>query len=154
LGAIDAIASIGARAKVRMGGVVAEAFPSPDHVVDWLQLAADRRIGFKATAGLHHPIRARHRLTYSSDSPCATMHGFVNFFCAAAFIHSGNRENAIAVLEEEDTKAFRISSDVIAWRGHQWTTDQVRTIRKEFFTSYGSCSFDEPLQDLEALGWL
>jgi hypothetical protein len=153
-GAVDAIASIGARAKLRMGGLVPEAFPASDHVVDWLQLAADRCIIFKATAGLHHPIRSRHRLTYAPDSPSVTMHGFINFFCAAAFIHSGNRENANAVLEERDPGAFGISSDAIAWRAHQWTTDQVRTIRQEFFTSYGSCSFVEPLQDLEALGWL
>ena len=158
-GALDAIASIGSRAKLRMGGIVPEAFPQPGEVVDWLELAADRRIAFKATAGLHHPIRARHHLTYSSDSPFATMHGFINFFSAAAFIpsgnrESGNRENASSVLKEESTDAFRISSDAIAWRGHQWTTDQVRTIREEFFTSYGSCSFVEPLQDLEALGWL
>jgi hypothetical protein len=151
---IDVIASIGGRAKLRMGGIVPEAFPAPGQVVDWLQLAADRRVAFKATAGLHHPIRARHRLTYAPDSPRATMHGFINFFCAAAFIHSGNREDAIVVLEEESADAFRISRDAIAWRGHQWTTDQVRTIRKEFFTSYGSCSFVEPIQDLEALGWL
>src|ERR1700676_4250387 len=65
-GAIDAIASVGARAKLRMGGVVPEAFPSPDDVVDWLHLTADRRIAFKATAGLHHPIRSRHPLTYAS----------------------------------------------------------------------------------------
>jgi hypothetical protein len=153
-GAADAIASIGARAKLRMGGIVPEAFPPPGDVVDWLQLAADRRIAFKATAGLHHPIRSRHRLTYAPESPCATMHGFINFFCAAAFIHSGAAEYAIAVLEEEDSGSFRISSDAVAWRAHQWTTDQVRTIRKEFFTSYGSCSFVEPLQDLEELGWL
>ena len=153
-GAVDAIASAGARAKLRMGGTVPESFPLSDRVVDWLQLIADRRIAFKATAGLHHPIRSRHRLTYAPDSPCATMHGFINFFCAAAFIHSGNREIANAVLEEGDPGAFHISSDAIGWRGHQWATDQVRTIRKEFFTSYGSCSFVEPLQDLEALGWL
>ena len=152
-GLIDAIASVGARAKLRMGGLVPEAFPPPDHVVEWLQLAADRRVAFKATAGLHHPIRSRHRLTYAPDSPCGMMHGFVNFFCAAALIHSGKGEHARAVLEDEDPGAFRISPEAIAWRSHHWTTEQVRTIRQEFFTSYGSCSFVEPLQDLEALGW-
>jgi hypothetical protein len=153
-GAVDAIASIGAQAKLRMGGIVAEAFPQSGDVVDWLQLAADRRIAFKATAGLHHPVRARYRLTYAPESPCATMHGFINFFCAAAFIHFGAGEYATEVLDEEDPYAFRVTPHAIAWRAHQWTTVQVRTIRREFFTSYGSCSFVEPLQDLEALGWL
>ncbi len=153
-GAIDAVASIGARAKLRMGGLTAEAFPSCAQVVEWLQLAADRRVAFKATAGLHHPIRSCHRFTYATDSPSGTMHGFINFFCAAAFALSGELELAHAVLEEEDPISFRISSDSIAWRTHWWTTDQVRAIRQKFFTSFGSCSFVEPLQDLEALGWL
>ena len=152
--AIDAIASVGARAKLRMGGLVHDAFPPPDHVVEWLQLAADRRLAFKATAGLHHPIRSRHPFTYAADGPCGLMHGFVNFFCAAAFVLSGDKVRALEVLAEEDPSAFRIGRDALAWRSHDWTTDRVRTIRQEFFTSYGSCSFVEPLQDLEALGWL
>jgi hypothetical protein len=153
-GAIDAIASVGARAKLRMGGLVADAFPSPEQVVKWLQLVTDRRIPFKATAGLHHPIRSRHPFSHAVNSPRGTMHGFINFFCAVALVRSGDLEFAHTVLEEEDRNAFHISPQSIAWRSHQFTCEQVRTIRQELFTSYGSCSFDEPLQDLEALGWL
>ncbi len=153
-GAVDALATIGARAKLRMGGLVPEAFPPPDDVVECLRIASDRQVPFKATAGLHHPIRSRHHLTYASDSPIGAMHGFINLFCAAAFLYWGDTQCARKVLEEEDPGAFRIAPNAIAWRSHQWTTDQVRTIRQQFFTSYGSCSFTEPLQDLEALGWL
>lgn len=153
-GAVDALATIGARAKLRMGGLVPEAFPPSDHVVECLHLAADRQVPFKATAGLHHPVRSPHHLTGASDSAVGTMHGFINLFCAAAFIYRGDTPCATAVLEEEDSSAFRIAPNAIAWRSHQWTSEQVRTIRQQFFTSFGSCSFTEPLQDLEALGWL
>src|SRR5947209_12469662 len=102
IAAFDALASVGARAKLRMGGIVPEAFPRPDDVVECLRIAADRRVPFKATAGLHHPIRSRHRLSYEPDSPRGLMHGFVNFFCAAALVYFGNGGEAKAALEEED----------------------------------------------------
>jgi hypothetical protein len=36
--------------------------------------------------------------------------------------------------------------------GFRWTAELVREVR-QFFTGFGSCSFTEPIQDLEALGW-
>lgn len=152
--AVDAIAAAGARAKLRMGGVVAEAFPAPGDVVEKLMLLADRRVPFKATAGLHHALRSRHRLTYAPDSPSGTMHGFINLLCAAAVIHfCGSREEAQALLDERDPSAFRATPDCIAAHTRSWNAHQLRQVR-QFFTSFGSCSFTEPLHDLEALGWL
>src|ERR1017187_4794564 len=75
----------GGFAKVRTGGLTPETIPSSEALADFLGEAASRHIAFKATAGLHHPIRSLHPLTYAPDSPCATMHGFVNVFVAAAF---------------------------------------------------------------------
>lgn len=153
--AIDALASVDARAKLRMGGVVPEAFPSSEFVVRTLHTLADRRVPFKATAGLHHPVRSQHPLTYAADAPRATMHGFVNLFCAAAVIYfGGSAGTARSILEEQDPRAFHIAADAMGWRELRWSADQVHTIRQKFFTSYGSCSFIEPMQDLEALGWL
>ena len=152
---IDALASVDARAKIRMGGIVVEAFPSSEDVVRTLHTLADRRVPFKATAGLHHPIRSLHPLTYAADAPRGTMHGFVNFFCAAAAIYFGESTMiAQTILEEQDSHAFHFAADAIGWRSFRWSADQVNTIRQEFFISYGSCSFTEPMQDLEALGWL
>ncbi|HWG19781.1 MAG TPA: hypothetical protein VG225_04560 [Terracidiphilus sp.] len=153
-GAIDALASVGARAKLRMGGVVAEAFPTAAQVVDRLCLLADRRVPFKATAGLHHPLRSRHSLTYAPESPTGTMHGFMNLLCAAALLHFGGEvHEAISMLEEEDPGAFRITPDYLSAHGHQWNAQELREVR-QFFTGFGSCSFTEPMRDLEALGWL
>jgi hypothetical protein len=64
------------------------------------------------------------------------------------------------LLDEERPEAFFISPgpdrdpDAIAWRSFHWTAAQLRTVRKEFAISFGSCSFEEPIHDLEALGWL
>lgn len=148
------IAATGARVKLRMGGVVAEAFPAPEAVARALAALAEHGLAFKATAGLHHPIRSRHVLTYAQGSPTGIMHGFINLVCAIALLHSGGAvAEATALLEEQDPGAWHLTPQALAWRSHSWSTDHLSETRK-IFVSFGSCSFAEPILDLEALGWL
>ena len=150
-----AILDAGARIKLRMGGPTAEAIPSTQVIANMLKALAGHRIPFKATAGLHHPIRSRHPLTYEPGSPIGTMHGFINLVCAAALLHFGGEvSDAKKVLDEEDPGAWQVTRAAIGWRSHSWSTDQLRTVRQQFFISFGSCSFEEPLHDLEVLRWL
>ena len=152
---LDTLAGIRARAKLRMGGVVVEAFPSTKAVARMLHALAGRQLPFKATAGLHHPIRSRHPFTYAADSTSGTMHGFLNVLLAAALLYSGGAAGeALRTLEEEDAGAWRVTPDAIRCRAFEWTADQLREVRSRFFLSFGSCSFVEPIRDLEALGWL
>jgi hypothetical protein len=152
---LDAICASGARAKLRMGGVTESAFPLSESTVKMIQSFAERHLMFKATAGLHHPLRSKHPLTYTSDSQVATMHGFVNLFCAAALIHfGGDEQDAISILNETDRDAWRVSPESICWRSLHWSAEQIREVRQDFFASFGSCSFSEPIEDLEALSWL
>jgi hypothetical protein len=145
----------GAFAKVRTGGPTADTIPTPGEVASFLCEAAARRIPFKASAGLHHPIRASHPLTYSADSPRAITHGFINVFVAAAFAwHSQDRAAVIGVLHECDPDTFEFSNEAMAWRGRNLSTAQIEAARREFAHSFGSCSFEEPVADLRALGWL
>ncbi len=131
----------GAFAKIRTGGVTPAAIPPAPDLADFLHQAAARRIPFKATAGLHHPIRA-------------SMHGFVNVFVAAAFAwHGMDRESLILVLEETHAPEFEFGEDQLCWRGLRLSTEQIYTARRDFAHSFGSCSFEEPLQDLRELGW-
>ena len=154
-GALSAIADAGARVKLRMGGVAPQAIPFPKAVAYMLTELASHRLLFKATAGLHHPIRSSHPLTYEPDSPCATMHGFLNLVCAAAVMHQGGSAGeAVHILEERDSGAWRLAPDAIICRAFRWTTDQLAETRRSFFTAFGSCSFEEPIRDLEAMGWL
>lgn len=151
---LDALATTRSRAKLRMGGIVPEAFPAAKSVALLLGELAGRQIAFKATAGLHHPIRARHRLTYEPDSAAAAMHGFLNLVCAAALLHfGGTAGEALKTLDEEDPGAFRMEADAIRCRAFSWSGAQLRNARG-FFTSFGSCSFTEPMSDLEVLEWL
>ena len=153
--ALDAISAARGRVKLRMGGVVAEAFPSAEVVAGMLKALSDRGLSFKATAGLHHPIRSRHPFTCAPDSPAGTMHGFVNLLCAAALIHcDGDSKDARHVLDEESQSAWQVGAETVGWRSFQWRADQLREVRQRFFISFGSCSFVEPMNDLEALGWL
>src|ERR1017187_4345063 len=109
-------------AKVRTGGLTPEAIPSSEALADFLGEAASRHIAFKATAGLHHPIRSLRPPTYAPDSPCATMHGFVNVFVAAAFAWQGAERDAILdVLNEGDAGAFQFLTGELRWHGRSIT---------------------------------
>jgi hypothetical protein len=152
---LEAAAAAGASVKLRMGGVRSDSFPSSDAVANMLRNLAAHCLSFKATAGLHHPLRSRHSLTCTPDGPIATMHGFINLVCAAALVHFGGEpEEACRLLDEDGPDAWRIAPDSIGWRSHQWTANQLCTVRREFLMSVGSCSFSDPIRDLEALGWL
>ncbi len=143
-----------ARIKLRMGGVVPTAFPSSAGVARMLRSLADHGIAFKATAGLHHPIRSRHPLTYAPDSPSGPMHGFVNLLCAAALVYSGGEAGeAEDLLNEQEPGVFDVRPQSISWRSHVWDADHWSKSRRNLI-SFGSCSFEEPVRDLEALGWL
>lgn len=83
-------------AKIRTGGLTPDAIPSSEEIAEFLHRAAARRMPFKPTAGLHHPIRSYRALTYASDSPRAVMHGFVNVFVAAAFAWHGMERATLA----------------------------------------------------------
>ena len=135
------------RAKVRTGGLTPEAFPAPGDLVRFLYRCAKARVPFKATAGLHHPIRSMQRCTYDSDSPIALMHGFVNVFLAASLLwHGGKAGDAIATLEEESPEEFHFDDQAAAWHGHRLRVDQLREARERFAMSFGSCSFEEPIE--------
>jgi len=142
-------------AKIRTGGLTPDAIPSVDAIADFLQRAAGRRLPFKATAGLHHPIRSLRPLTYAADSPRAVMHGFLNVFLAAAFAWHGAKHDLLAgVLREEDPRAFQFADDEFRWRENRLTAAQIAAARRDFAHSFGSCSFEEPVADLRELGLL
>ena len=150
---LERVQEAGNFAKFRTGGVTPEAIPSVDTVAEFVLECGMRGVAFKATAGLHHPIRSLRSLTYAADSPRAMMHGFLNLFLAAAFAWSGKRE-INRLLAETDPSAFRFDDDQARWRDWSLSAEQIVAARREFAHSFGSCSFTEPVEDLEMLGWL
>ncbi len=149
---VAAVAACGRRAKIRTGGEAADKFPASASVVEFIRRCAASNVAFKATAGLHHPLRSVHRFTYQPDSPSGIMHGFLNVFLAGAFLRSG-MEPALAVhlLEEQSASAFHFDADGVSWRQHRLSRDEVAAARKSFAISFGSCSFTEPIDDLRSL---
>lgn len=149
LALLDAIRRHGLRAKIRTGGITADAFPAIGNVAEFLRACKAKGVAFKATAGLHHPLRCVKPLTYEPNAPLGTMHGFLNVFLAAALL-----EHADEILAENDPGAFAFNDDGASWRGHRVSTEEIVAMRRDFATSFGSCSFDEPINDLKELGWL
>jgi hypothetical protein len=156
---VQAIGAAGAHAKVRTGGVTADAFPSSDELARFVLACAAGGVPFKATAGLHHAVRADHRITYEPDSPCATMHGFLNLFVGAALFDAGaiSESELGAVLEERAAQAFRIGPEEkggVRWRDRAASAEEVRRARARLVHAFGTCSFEEPIEELRALGAL
>jgi hypothetical protein len=149
---LEAVKGLGARAKVRTGGVTPDAFPTAPALARFIARCAEVGVPFKATAGLHHPLRAEHALTYAADAPRAVMYGFLNVFAAGAFALTGMSESALArLLEERDRAALVFGDDALTWRGHTIALDQLTEARASLAIAFGSCSFREPVDDLHQL---
>ena len=125
---IGALAERGLRAKVRCGGAEV---PTPEALGAFLTTCRDARVPFKATAGLHHPLAAEGR------------HGFLNVLAACAF------EDAAALTGEVE-----LTREALRWRGREAGPDELARVRREQLVSIGSCSFFEPVEDLQELGIL
>jgi hypothetical protein len=141
-------------AKLRTGGVTVQAIPSVEDVAEFLCACARHGLKMKATAGLHHAVRAEHALTYAADPPGPTMHGFVNFFVAAMVAMRGEDEKVAECLRETEVSAFAADDEFVAWRGERFAPGEIVRMRGSFVMSFGSCSFEEPMADLRAMGWL
>jgi hypothetical protein len=152
---VRAIKRCGLRAKVRTGGVTTGAFPTAAQLARFLRSCAVHGVPFKATAGLHHALRGAYPLTYDRGAECETMFGFLNVFLAAVLVRAApGAPDAIAMLEERDASALAFDERRVTWHRRQLDADAVRAARAQFATSFGSCSFTEPMQDLGAMGLL
>lgn len=150
----EAIHAAHSRAKIRTGGLTQEMFPAAVQIVRFLDACISANIAFKATAGLHHPMRCTKALTYEKDSPVGTMHGFLNVFLASAFLLDGLPAAELeALLVDDDPSNFQFGDSSITWRSHRVT--QARLLEsRALAASFGSCSFEEPIEDLRTLNLL
>lgn len=149
--ALDAVGKGGACAKVRTGGTTPEAIPTPERLLEFLEGAARRKLAFKATAGLHHPVRGLYRLTDAPGAPAAVMYGYLNLLLAAAILwRGGDRTLAREVLLESEIASFTINGDALLWHDLRFDGDALTGMRGAFFHGFGSCSFTEPLEELPA----
>ena len=149
---IAAVARAGIAAKIRTGGTTADAFPSAASVVRFIRRCLEEGVRFKATAGLHHPLRDEYPLTYETAAPTGVMFGYLNVFVAAALMRNGLSDaDAERLLNERDRNRFDVTDASIGWEGHSLTADELRQVREGFAVSFGSCSFREPVDELHAI---
>lgn len=136
--------------KVRAGGLEPSAFPTSEQLALAIHSCGEQKVLWKATAGLHHPIR-RFDATVQT-----TMHGFVNLLMANALAQTHRLEPAVVrqILEDESADSFAFTETECRWRSYAATNRQVAQAHRESLVSFGSCSFDEPCEDLRAWGLL
>ena len=143
----SAPANINVGAKLRCGGLAEGTTPSPEDIGAFLVAARAHDVPWKATAGLHHPVRGMHDGTM--------MHGFLNLFIAGIALQAGALDAARIgeVVAEEDPRAFVVDPTHIGWQDVRVEAEAVAAAR-ERCVSFGSCSFYEPVDDLRELGIL
>ena len=130
---LDDVAGRGLRAKIRCGG---ERVPTVEELADFIRGCRARGLVFKATAGLHR--------AYPTE---AGEHGFLNLLAAAVF---GDEEEAL----RERAPAFALDADSFRWRDQEAPPAKLADVRASLFHSIGTCSFFEPVEELEELGIL
>ena len=135
--------------KLRTGGVISSAFPSEVQIARALVAAIEHRVPIKFTAGLHHPVRQFHA------SVQTRMHGFLNVFGAGVLAaeHRWDVQQTARMLEDEKAASFTFDDDCFAWNEWKIATARIAEHR-QLVTSFGSCSFDEPRDDLRSLSLL
>jgi len=136
--------------KLRCGGIEASMFPSIEQVSFTLSKVREQDLALKCTAGLHHPIR------HYDHSVNTKMHGFFNVFGGAmlGYAHDFSNEQMQEVIKEEDSDHFSFTDTGFQWRDFEVTTEDIEELREVALISFGSCSFDEPREDLQKLDLL
>lgn len=132
-------------AKIRCGGATADAFPTCGEMAWFLRAMAEEGVAFKATAGLHHPVRRVDPQTGFH------MHGFVNLLVASLLTLQGEGGAVEDALADEDAGAFAFEGADLRWRSYRFDAAQIARARGRGFVGYGSCSFAEPVEDLTTM---
>ena len=146
---VESIGSLnnGSGYKLRTGGIEASAFPEPEVIAFAIMTCCEFDVPMKCTAGLHHPIR------HYNEEVKSNMHGFINVFAAGILAYSANLDEAeiIEVLTDEDPYEFMFNENGLIWNENEIANSEIKTARERFMLSYGSCSFDEPIDDLKTM---
>jgi hypothetical protein len=136
--------------KMRCGGAEPSDVPSVEHAAQLITACRNASVPFKATAGLHHPIR------HYDDGLDTEMHGFLNIFGAAvlAIEHQLGADEVQTILSEDTANNFRFEKESFSWRDLSASLDDIRHARETLALSFGSCSFEEPVDHLRDLDLL
>jgi len=134
--------------KLRCGGVEPYMFPSPENIAETIIICIQNNISLKFTAGLHHPVR------HYNDSIQTKMFGFFNIFIGGMLAkkYRFNHVELIEVLIDQSSNNFKFKEEGLSWKKYNLSNKEIIQFRENDFISYGSCSFNEPREDLTKLG--
>jgi hypothetical protein len=143
----------GVGAKVRTGGITETAFPDPARLGQFILACAKAQVPFKATAGLHHLLPGRYPMTYEPNSSTVTMMGFLPVAIAAtlAYCQQSTLEQVVEVLQTSNLDAFHFTLEGVIWNDRRFSLAELTKTRQRAFRSFGSCSFQEPVADVNRL---
>ena len=136
--------------KLRTGGVKPEQVPPVEQLAAAIFLSATLEIKTKCTAGLHLPFR------HFDTAVGANVFGFLNVFLSCI----GARYSGLSLQQTQDLLMIENSGDVVLSANAMemakvvFTATQLAEGRKNAMLSFGSCSFLEPVEALDALGFL
>jgi len=150
ISAFNARYEAGVGFKLRCGGVEANMFPPADNIAQAILACRDASVSMKFTAGLHHPVR------HYSESVKTKMYGFFNIFIGGMIADKFNLEaDALTtILLDENPENFTFDDNGLHWKTYSISSLEIQNYRQEAFISFGSCSFNEPREDLQQLGLL
>lgn len=133
--------------KIRCGGLDAAAIPEPMAVAAAIATCRATGVPLKATQGLHHPFR------HKDKALGAEVHGFLNLFTAGVLAHAHDLpvRRLTEIIADIDPGSFVVGPERLAWRDLEATPAEVAAARSRVLTTFGSCSFSEPRDDLRAL---
>ncbi len=143
----------GRRAKIRTGGVSADAFPSAAQVAAFIDACIGAGVAFKATAGLHHVLCGSYPLTYAPAAVQAPMFGYLNMLLACALrLDNASADEIESALLESDRTSVTFADQAVLWRARKFDRTRLAHLREHVMTSFGSCSFTEPVSEVRAMG--
>jgi len=149
---LERVRDRGLKAKLRTGGLTADAFPSASSLITFIDQAVRLDVAFKATAGLHHAVRGTYRLTYETGSAVAPMYGYLNLLLATAGRRAGlPRSDCERLLQLTDTAGLDFGERFVRWGSVELPVEALRAVRDHILVSFGSCSFTDPVGELYAL---
>lgn len=141
--------------KLRTGSVKPEGIPAAEQLVAFLENAHRQRVPYKFTAGLHHSWAGAYPLTYAEQAPRARLFGFVALFGLACLHWCGQLEgDQLLQALQQDGPLITVDAQGLGFAGHLCSSEVVAEYRQQGGRSFGSCSFDEPLEELKEMGWI
>lgn len=140
--------------KLRTGSVKPEGVPPAALIADFLEAAHAAGVPYKFTAGLHHACAGEYALTYAPDSPRARLFGFTSLFTLACLHWDGQLSRGQLIDQLNTARVPLADAGGLSWGGLRCTPEKIQDYRQRGGRSFGSCSFREPLEELQEMGWI